>query len=104
MNDLNNWNQKWAIEDLASGGAVCLNGQPMSPVKAEDPDPWSFDLDQEAQGESQESTSVDIKARLWSRKIPAKVGMQCLTLTYSLSLGGRPSNDVSLALLQRQEG
>lgn len=79
----------------------------MPQVKAEPADTWAFDADKE-ESEDAESVMSDVKARLWSGKIPAKFGMQCLTLVYftSHSHGQQPGgmDGSSLSLLQRQEG
>ncbi len=90
-NDNNNWNQKWILD----GGAVCLSGKPAAPPpKLPANDPWADVEDSEG-----DSGPSEIKARLWSRKVPAKFGIQCLTLQFRTSL-----ELASLALLQRQEG
>ncbi len=96
-NDANNWNQKWVVEQLPNGGgAACLLGKSTAPVIEEDNlEPWAAEESPNRQVES-----ADIKALLWSRKIPSTVGMKCLALTYKLT----PVEGITLALLQRQEG
>ncbi len=94
---MNNWNQKWILEN----GAVCLLGKVSVPVKEQTLDTWAFDDDEEP---VKESVPTDIKARLWSGKIPAKYGMQCLTLAFSISPVAVAQDKFSLSLLQRQEG
>ncbi len=102
-NDFNNWNQKWSLD----GGGVCLHGKSPNPIDARpQKSKWAFADDEDT---AELSAPTEIKARLWSGKIPAKFGMQCLTLLYSISLGeqeavGSSGDAVSLGLLQRQEG
>ncbi len=90
MNDANNWNRKWQVDGV---GAVCLLGKSPEPEKLT---PWAFD------DAGSETIETDTKSRLWSGRIPAKAGMQCLLLNYKISDG--PAEELSLGLLQRQEG
>uniref|UniRef100_A0A5K3F0Q6 MAM domain-containing protein n=1 Tax=Mesocestoides corti TaxID=53468 RepID=A0A5K3F0Q6_MESCO len=104
VNDLNNWDQKWITEKSDGGSSVCLFPKASTHVKSEDVDPWAIGEENDEQ-----LISVDVKARLWSRKIPSKLSMQCITLFYTMSLGGAQITDlrseaVTLALLQRSEG
>lgn len=110
-NDLNNWQQRWSItdEDIASP-AVCLlaKSHSLGPVPEGDKDGEFAWLNGNVE-EVVPNRPVDIQARLWSPKLPAKIGMKCLTLIYSLHLGEgeqRVENFTlaSLSILQRQEG
>ncbi|VDN36063.1 unnamed protein product, partial [Dibothriocephalus latus] len=79
-NDGNNWRQRWTRVNLTShgGSSICL--QPVVPSKKRTP--W---LSESANNE--DATSVSITARLWSPVIPARLGMRCLGLQYSMRLG-----------------
>nr|VZI31701.1 unnamed protein product [Spirometra erinaceieuropaei] len=113
MNDMNNWRQRWSLQNVSmpSGppsASVCLQAALQTPVLAKKRTPWLSEM--ESNEDEVASTSV-IQARLWSPKIPARLGMRCLTLQYAFHMGAA-SDDVSvdtassasLSLMQRQEG
>ncbi len=81
---------------MLDNGAICLSGKPatLPPEPIED-DPWA----NVAEANNNPSGSADIKASLWSRKVPASFGIQCITLQFRIS-----SELATLSLLQRQEG
>uniref|UniRef100_A0A5K3EXW7 MAM domain-containing protein n=1 Tax=Mesocestoides corti TaxID=53468 RepID=A0A5K3EXW7_MESCO len=103
-NDANNWNLKWTVDRADGDGLMCLFRKPLTPLKTEVSDPWEIEDHSPSRGEGE-----DVKAWLWSRKIPAKFGIRCITLLFKVSLGsdafiGSQSDIVSVAMLQRQEG
>ncbi|KAL7060578.1 hypothetical protein AAHC03_010245 [Spirometra sp. Aus1] len=109
-NDANNWRQKWTVLAApASGGgtspALCLLARttPAQPTRSQAP--W-LAARRRIQEPSSPSAASALSARLWSPPIPADVGMRCLAFSYSLHLGVEAADpaDISLALLQRQEG
>ncbi len=91
-NDNNNWKQKWTLEH--EQGALCLLARaPSESVAIEAPVPW---LTVEEKDEA-ELTNSNIQSRLWSPKVPTKVGMQCLTLAFKMSvLGSSKKENLSL--------
>lgn len=101
--DLNNWGKKWTIlPELKPSPALCL----LTHSTDIEPDQENDSPFGEEESEKELSSSTDIKARLWSPKIRAKIGIRCLTLTYSIHLGEEESVDMqpTFALLQRREG
>ncbi|VDN40327.1 unnamed protein product [Dibothriocephalus latus] len=49
--------------------------------------------------------SQGLQARLWSPPVPAELGLRCLKFVYFIHPGaGRTSSNITLSLLQRQEG
>lgn len=100
MNDANNWNQKWALVKASQQetGAVCLSGESSTVVET---NPFVVDADEEPEDGSR--TEADVKARLWSYKIPSKLAIQCVTMMYKIH-HGPVAEPTTLSLLQRQEG
>ncbi|VDN20665.1 unnamed protein product [Dibothriocephalus latus] len=101
-NDGNNWQRHWRIHRELSdleNAAVDADSLWISNPETESP------YDNVSGGDA-----IDIQARLWSPTVPSKLGLRCLTLAYSIKLGGvAPGINgrdrlPSLALLQRQEG
>nr|VZI31702.1 unnamed protein product [Spirometra erinaceieuropaei] len=108
-NDANNWRQKWTVLAAPASGdtspALCLLARtaPAQPTRSQAP--W-LAARRRIQEPSSPSAANALSARLWSPPIPADVGMRCLAFSYSLHLGVEAADpaDISLALLQRQEG
>ncbi|KAL7060577.1 hypothetical protein AAHC03_010246 [Spirometra sp. Aus1] len=104
-NDGNNWRQRWTRLDLTTSPSICLQAAVPSKKRT----PWLSEI---ASNEGMtSSTTGPITARLWSPVIPARLGMRCLSLQYSMKLGKESSLTIpvsqtapTLSLLHRQEG
>lgn len=69
----------WTVEDSSPrrhGAVACLSGRPVVPHESENIEPWAADSGAYQMPDDSSSGTADIRARMRSRKIPAKVGMQ----------------------------
>lgn len=112
-NDANNWQRKWEISNqISDSPAVCLMAEKLAGTAIVDENnedllPWQTDM--EIENSAAKNNPTVIESRLWSPKLPAKIGMKCLTLYYVIYMGeGRQTSQdlthASLSLLQRQTG
>ncbi|VDL99457.1 unnamed protein product [Schistocephalus solidus] len=113
MNDMNNWRQRWRLQNLSMPNgrpfsSVCLQAALQTPALAKKRTPWLSEVES---SEEEAAATSHIQARLWSPKIPARLGMRCITLQYSFRIGAASADgavdsasSTSLSLMQRQEG